>query len=144
MPSYCLLKDGLITFNRHNTSFDTQYHPTAHHPAGDYTKDFFVVTETDGTFQEGENITGFTSSATANIAARLSFTSPNNDTLIYTSTGSDPYTNGNPGAMIGENQTNINNVIGSANYDIGHVFGTNSGGLAGLGVVCSNNQICYP
>jgi hypothetical protein len=64
----------------------------------------------------------------------------NNDQLIYTSTGSDPYTNGNAGAMIGENQANVNSVIGSANYDIGHVFGTNSGGLAGLGVVCSNSK----
>ncbi|MEJ6589320.1 MAG: M12 family metallo-peptidase [Crocinitomicaceae bacterium] len=65
---------------------------------------------------------------------------PNNNLIIYTNSGSDPFTNGNPGAMINENQTNTNNVIGSTNYDIGHVFGTNSGGLAGLGVVCSNNQ----
>jgi len=64
----------------------------------------------------------------------------NNDQIIYTSTGGDPYTNGNPGTMIGQNQSNINSVIGSSNYDIGHVFGTNSGGLAGLGVVCSNSQ----
>lgn len=65
---------------------------------------------------------------------------PNNNLLIYTSTGSDPYTNGNPGAMISENQSNVTATIGAANYDIGHVFGTNSGGLAGLGVVCSDNQ----
>lgn len=64
----------------------------------------------------------------------------NNDQIIYTSTGGDPYTNGNAGAMIGENQSNVNSVIGSANYDIGHVFGTNSGGLAGFGVVCSNSK----
>ena len=64
----------------------------------------------------------------------------NNDDIIYTNAGNDPFTNGNPGTMINQNQTNTNNVIGSANYDIGHVFGTNSGGLAGLGVVCSNNQ----
>lgn len=60
----------------------------------------------------------------------------NNSQLIYTNASTDPFSNGNPGAMINENQTNTNNIIGSANYDIGHVFGTNSGGLAGLGVIC--------
>ena len=65
---------------------------------------------------------------------------PNNNLIIYTNSGSDPYTNGNPGTMINQNQTNVDNQIGSANYDIGHVFGTNSGGLAGLGVVCSGGQ----
>jgi hypothetical protein len=64
----------------------------------------------------------------------------NNDLIIYTNPNTDPYTNGNPSLMIGENQTNITNVIGAANYDIGHVFGTNSGGLAGLGVVCNNTS----
>jgi hypothetical protein len=65
---------------------------------------------------------------------------PNNDQIIYTSTSTDPYTNGQTFAMINENQANITSVIGSSNYDIGHVFGTNSGGLAGLGVVCSNSD----
>jgi hypothetical protein len=64
----------------------------------------------------------------------------NNNLIIYTNASTDPYTNGDPGSMINQNQTNINNVIGAANYDIGHVFGTNSGGLAGLGVVCSNTN----
>ncbi|MEL6672476.1 MAG: reprolysin-like metallopeptidase [Bacteroidota bacterium] len=64
----------------------------------------------------------------------------NNDTLIYTNAGSDPYSNGSAGTMLSENQSNINSVIGAANYDIGHVFGTNSGGVAGFGVVCNNNQ----
>jgi hypothetical protein len=64
----------------------------------------------------------------------------NNNLLIYTNANTDPYTNGDANKMIGENQTNVTNVIGSANYDIGHVFGTNSGGLAGLGVVCSNTN----
>lgn len=64
----------------------------------------------------------------------------NNDQIIYTNASTDPYSNGNPDEMIDENPTNINNVIGVSNYDIGHVFGTNSGGLANLGCVCSNSM----
>ncbi len=64
----------------------------------------------------------------------------NTDQLIYTDPNTDPYTNGSPGQMISENQSNVDGVIGSANYDIGHVFGTNSGGLAGLGVTCFNGS----
>jgi hypothetical protein len=64
----------------------------------------------------------------------------NNNLIIYTNSSTDPFTNGSPGNMINENQTSTDNVIGNSNYDIGHVFGTNSGGLAGLGVVCSNSS----
>lgn len=64
----------------------------------------------------------------------------NNNLLIYTNASSDPYTNGTPNSMITQNQTTVNSVIGNANYDIGHVFGTNSGGLAGLGVVCGTQK----
>lgn len=73
------------------------------------------------------------------MAVTLTFIA-NNNLIIYTNSGSDPFTNGNAGSMITQNQTNTTTVIGSANYDIGHVFGTNSGGLAGLGVVCNNSN----
>lgn len=70
----------------------------------------------------------------------------NNETnIIYTNAATDPYTNGNPDVMIGENQTNLDNnaVIGSANYDVGHVFGTIAGGggsgLAVTPAVCQGN-----
>lgn len=64
----------------------------------------------------------------------------NNSSLIYVNSATDPYTNGSPNTMINQNQTNTTTIIGSENYDIGHVFGTNSGGLAGLGVVCVSSQ----
>lgn len=62
----------------------------------------------------------------------------NNDTIIYTNENPGPYSNS--GAAIDQNQSNLDSVIGSANYDIGHVFTTGSGGIAGLGVVCRNGQ----
>ncbi len=64
----------------------------------------------------------------------------NNDDVIYTNGSTDPYSNNNAGALINESQTNIDAIIGSANYDLGHTVSTGGGGLAGLGVVCLNGN----
>jgi hypothetical protein len=60
----------------------------------------------------------------------------NNDQIIYTNNGAEPYSDGNPTSLLMQNQANLDAVIGSANYDVGHVFGTAGGGLAGVGVAC--------
>lgn len=66
----------------------------------------------------------------------------NNDQIVYLETdpGTDPYTNNNGSAMLIQNQNNIDNVIGAANYDIGHVFSTGGGGVANRASVCGSNK----
>ncbi|WP_052158188.1 zinc-dependent metalloprotease [Lacinutrix jangbogonensis] len=51
----------------------------------------------------------------------------------------DGFTDGDPSALINENQIIIDANIGTANYDIGHVFTTGGGGVAALGGICYSN-----
>lgn len=52
----------------------------------------------------------------------------------------DLYTNGsNDETLLNQNQTNLDAVIGTANYDIGHVFAQGGGGRAASPSVCNNS-----
>ena len=67
----------------------------------------------------------------------------NNDLVIYTNAATDPYSAagaGAGGAWNQELQTTLTNVIGSAFYDVGHLFGASGGGgNAGcIACVCVN------
>ena len=64
---------------------------------------------------------------------------PNDTAIIFTNPTSDPYSNNNGGAMLGQNQTTCTSIIGSANYDVGHVFSTGGGGVATLTSPCNNS-----
>ena len=55
-------------------------------------------------------------------------------------TSTDPYTNGDGGVMLGENQSTCDINIGTLNYDIGHVFSTGGGGVAYLASPCGFNK----
>jgi hypothetical protein len=62
----------------------------------------------------------------------------NEEDIIFTDPTTDPYAN--TSNDLNANQSTINSIIGSANYDIGHLVGTGGGGIAGLGVVCTGSQ----
>ena len=60
-----------------------------------------------------------------------------NAKLVYLDAATDPYTNNRMDLMLGQNRDNLDAVIGSANYDVGHALGTAGGGIAYVGVACS-------
>tara|TARA_B110000091_G_scaffold144483_1_gene154251 strand:- start:1422 stop:3596 length:2175 start_codon:yes stop_codon:yes gene_type:complete len=63
-----------------------------------------------------------------------------NDKIIFLDAATDGITDGAAGTMINQVQTICDTEIGTANYDIGHIFSSAGSGLAGLGVVCVNGQ----
>jgi hypothetical protein len=68
------------------------------------------------------------------------------DKIVYTTAGDDPYAGLDPGDD-GINETNVTNlaqVIGNANFDVGHVVsGDGAGGMAEIGSTCQDDSKAY-
>ncbi|MBB4805037.1 subtilisin-like proprotein convertase family protein [Chryseobacterium defluvii] len=61
----------------------------------------------------------------------------NNDLIIFTSAGTDPYTDGDE---ITDVQSVIDTNIGSANYDMGHIFDKEGGNGYAPGDICDSSS----
>lgn len=68
----------------------------------------------------------------------LQFELVDNQDIIFFDASSDPYTNSDAATDIEINQDIVDQAIGNQNYDIGHVLGTNGGGLAFVGALCDS------
>ena len=64
----------------------------------------------------------------------------NTDKLIFFDALTDGYTNDDGLKMLKENQNKCDAIIGTANYDIGHVFSTDGGGIANIQSPCKSNS----
>jgi hypothetical protein len=59
-----------------------------------------------------------------------------NSSIIETGPDDFGFSNDDEIALLGENQTKIDEIIGTAKYDIGHIFSTSEGGVATSEGVC--------
>jgi hypothetical protein len=64
----------------------------------------------------------------------------NNDKLVYVGANTDPYSGSDSKEHLYQNQNNIDAVIGSENYDIGHLFTSSGGGLAAIASACNSSR----
>ena len=116
-------------------------------PTGEFSQQFGVVPPGSGGTPTIANVQASiaTSVNIANgvfirdVAIKLQNNTPNS--LIFLNAATDPYDPTNSSAMLTVNQTQVDNAVGTANYDIGHVvaFG-NFGGVAVADVCGANNK----
>ncbi len=60
--------------------------------------------------------------------------------LVYPDPATDPYSNTSSSAQLTVNQNTIDSVLGSANYDVGHLFLTSDSGVAQLSSICGSSK----
>lgn len=114
-----------------------------------------IATTAEYSFANGNTATSVLSAVTIVINKVNSFYEKENairfilignttQTFFFGSTSSDPFTNGKSGTMISEVTNVLNNAYSSSGYDVGHVFGTTSGGgvvgTAVLASACGTNK----
>jgi hypothetical protein len=116
------------------TGSDLRTYRLAMNATGEYTGRFGSVANAEnGVVTSVNRVTGVWENDTAtrlNIVYIKCWPDPN----------TDPFSNNSGSTMLGQNQTNLDNTIGDAAYDIGHVFSTGGGGVAGLGVIGVSGQ----
>ncbi|WP_210518480.1 IPT/TIG domain-containing protein [Hymenobacter terricola] len=78
------------------------------------------------------------------LAVRMVLVANNNQLIFLRGIGTQPspvFDDSNTNnVLLSQNQSNIDRIIGTANYDIGHVVSTGGGGVASLGAVCSSTR----
>lgn len=114
-----------------------------------------IATTNEFSAQNGNNVASVLAAVTSivnqvnailekEVAVRLMLIDDTDKTFYFAADGNDPYDNGDAAAMIGVNQTIMTNFHGADAYDIGHVFGTASGGgvvgLAQLASICNDDS----
>ncbi|MBS1794294.1 MAG: carboxypeptidase regulatory-like domain-containing protein [Acidobacteria bacterium] len=69
--------------------------------------------------------------------AAISFTLVSGTNTLFPDGATDPYVNDGDVPDLSANQTQLDTIIGSANYDLGHLFETSNGGIASTPSVCN-------
>ena len=118
-----LLRESQVEEQSRSVGTHLRIHRLAQAATGEYTQ-YFGGTVPDGMAAIVTAVNRVTGIYEVEVAIRFQLVA-NNDQIVFTNPGTDPY----PGGEINQsNQTTIDSIIGDANYDIGHVFGVGGGG----------------
>lgn len=122
--------------NKSSTALVMRKYELAVTVSGEYTQ-FFGGTVQDGLAAVVTAINRVNSVYEAEVGVTLTLV-PNNDQLIFVDPIQDPYLNNT--SDIDTVNIVLNDIIGSGNYDVGHIFTTTLGGVATLGSICVDNS----